>query len=92
MTGTPRIGQLVYSRAGRDSGRPMVVLRVLDDRFVEVTDGSLRPRQRPKRKNVRHLEAGTAVHPGLAVGEVPDDAGLRGWLARAGAAEARQGG
>ncbi|GAB6877302.1 KOW domain-containing RNA-binding protein [Thermaerobacter litoralis] len=49
------IGQLVTSRAGRDQGRAYLVVGVLDDRFVLVADGDLRPADRPKRKNVRHL-------------------------------------
>lgn len=49
-------GQVVASRAGRDSGRLLVVLRVLDDRYVLVADGQVRTAERPKLKNVRHLQ------------------------------------
>ena len=85
VTGTPQPGQLVYSRAGRDAGLALVVLAVSDARHVLVTDGRLRPGSRPKRKNVRHLDAAGAVHPGLAAGQAATDAELRHWIATAGA-------
>lgn len=50
-----RIGQVVTSRAGRDSGRLYVVTDVLDDRFVLVADGDVRRLKKPKKKNKRHL-------------------------------------
>ncbi|HEX6989439.1 MAG TPA: KOW domain-containing RNA-binding protein [Bacillota bacterium] len=83
----PRPGQLVTSRAGRDKGRPFFVLRVVDERYAEVADGDLRSVERPKRKNVRHLQPHTVVHPGLAAmlerGEFPSDEALRHMLAEA---------
>lgn len=56
-----RPGQVVTSLAGRDRGRRMIVLRVVDDRYVLVVDGELRRLQRPKRKNRRHLQPHGAV-------------------------------
>ncbi len=92
MTGLPRVGQLVYSRAGRDSGRPLVVVAIEGDRYAVCSDGAVRPGSRPKRKNVRHLEAAQAVHPGIAAGTVPADPELRVWIAAVtGAGEAREG-
>lgn len=52
---TVRLGQLVTSVAGRDRGRQYIVVRVVDERFVDVADGSLRLVSKPKRKNLRHL-------------------------------------
>lgn len=49
-------GQIVISKAGRDRGRVYVVYRVLDDRYVLVVDGLSRRVERPKKKNVRHLQ------------------------------------
>lgn len=75
------IGQLVTSRAGRDRGRPYLVVGVLDDRFVLVADGDLRPVDRPKRKNVRHLVFHRAwaqeIREQLAAGKRPANAELR---------------
>lgn len=50
------IGQVVVSRAGRDAGRPLVVVGIAGDRFVLVADGELRKVSNPKKKNVRHLK------------------------------------
>lgn len=51
-----RPGQVVITTAGRDQGRRMVVLKVLDDRYALVADGDLRKVRRPKRKNRQHLQ------------------------------------
>lgn len=52
-----RPGQVVVSLAGRDRGRPFIVLKVLNERLVLVADGDLRKVNKPKKKNVRHLQA-----------------------------------
>ncbi|MGI6668521.1 MAG: RNA-binding protein [Acetivibrionales bacterium] len=49
------LGQVVVSRAGRDAGRRFVVVKVVDDFFVEIADGDLRKIEKPKRKKVKHL-------------------------------------
>ncbi|ABN54124.1 MAG TPA: RNA-binding protein [Hungateiclostridium thermocellum] len=49
------IGQVVYSRAGRDSGRKLVVVGIVDDKNVLVADGDLRRIEKPKRKKIKHL-------------------------------------
>lgn len=50
------IGQLVYSRAGRDSGRKFVVINIVNENYVLVVDGCLRKLENPKKKNCKHLE------------------------------------
>lgn len=79
-----RLGQLVYSRAGRDAGRPFLVVGMVGGRFVLVADGDLRPAGSPKKKNVRHLQATRRVHAGLAsrlaAGEAVSDAEVRSAL------------
>jgi len=49
------LGQIVVSKAGRDAGRRFVVVRVIDDSFVEISDGDLRKIEKPKRKKIKHL-------------------------------------
>ncbi|MGE5613439.1 MAG: RNA-binding protein [Bacillota bacterium] len=49
------LGQVVVSRAGRDAGRRFVVVKVVDDLYVEISDGDLRKIEKPKRKKVKHL-------------------------------------
>ena len=48
-------GIAAISRAGRDKGRPYVVLYELDANFVMVADGGNRKIERPKKKRRKHL-------------------------------------
>lgn len=50
------LGKIVYSKAGRDQGKVFVVVSILNDEYVYVCDGSLRPVEKPKRKKIKHLE------------------------------------
>ena len=50
-------GRLVRSTAGRDGGRPFVVVAEIDEDFVLIADGSLRKIDRPKKKRRKHLYA-----------------------------------
>ncbi|MCC3376627.1 KOW domain-containing RNA-binding protein [Cohnella sp. REN36] len=49
-------GELVRSRRGKDEGQIAVVIALADERFALVADGDKRRFDRPKRKNVLHLE------------------------------------
>lgn len=49
------LGRLVYSNAGRDKGRPFVVIDVLDSQYALIVDGSLRKIESPKRKKNKAL-------------------------------------
>jgi|HigsolmetaGSP12D_1036236.scaffolds.fasta_scaffold00058_38 ribosomal protein L14E/L6E/L27E len=49
-------GAIVRSRRGKDEDRLAVVIALLDGRFALVADGDKRRFDRPKRKNVLHLE------------------------------------
>ncbi|NLM44294.1 MAG: RNA-binding protein [Clostridiales bacterium] len=49
------IGQVVYSIAGRDEGRVFIVLGIIDDNHVYISDGDLRKVSKPKKKKVKHL-------------------------------------
>lgn len=50
------LGQIVYSKAGRDAGRRFIVVGILDDSNVLISDGDLRRIEKPKKKKVKHLE------------------------------------
>jgi len=52
----PIPGQIARVLKGRDAGKYCVIVRVLDSRFVEVADGDKRKFDRPKKKNIHHLE------------------------------------
>lgn len=51
-----KIGQIVFSIAGRDRGKPLIVVSKTDD-DIYVVDGKERPLKRPKRKNPKHISA-----------------------------------
>lgn len=50
-------GQIVYSTAGRDEGRKFVILSIIDDNYVYISDGDLRKVNKPKKKKVKHLKS-----------------------------------
>lgn len=49
------VGRIVCSKAGRDKDYFMVVVKSEED-YVFVCDGKERPLERPKKKNVKHLQ------------------------------------
>ena len=55
-----RVGQVVFSKAGRDKGYPMIVIGE-ESGHILVVDGKERPLSRPKKKNPKHLKATKTV-------------------------------
>ena len=53
-------GSVVIAKAGRDKGRAFAVTDIIDSRTVLIADGKSRPLERPKRKNVIHLQCTAA--------------------------------
>lgn len=51
-----KTGQLVRSLAGRDKGKHYLVLQTIDHRYALVVDGRTRTLDRPKKKNIVHLQ------------------------------------
>ena len=60
---SPQVGQFVRILQGRDADRFAVIIKVIDERFVLVADGEKRKFDRPKKKNVNHLELCEVVSP-----------------------------
>lgn len=50
------LGEVVCSKAGRDSGRLFIVTAFVDESYVLIVDGDLRKIEKPKRKKVKHLK------------------------------------
>jgi len=50
------IGEVVFSRAGRDGGRYYIVTEIVDDSFVKIADGDVRRLEKPKLKKIKHLK------------------------------------
>lgn len=51
-----RDGNIVLSKAGRDKGGYFIVLKVVDENYVLIADGSIRKVDNPKLKKCKHLE------------------------------------
>lgn len=51
------LGQLVVSTAGRDKGRKFIVLKIIDQNHVYISDGDLRKVEKPKKKKLKHIKA-----------------------------------
>jgi len=60
------LGQIVYSKAGRDSGKYFAVVEIVDENRVRIADGDTRRIKRAKLKNVRHLATEGDVLPKIA--------------------------
>ncbi len=50
------LGQVVCSKAGRDEGRFFIIIGIVDDKYVLVSDGDLRRFENPKKKKIKHLD------------------------------------
>jgi ribosomal protein L14E/L6E/L27E len=55
VDGNNYLGRVVLSKAGRDKDKFFIVLDILDDKYVYISDGFLRGVDRPKKKKVKHL-------------------------------------
>ncbi len=79
------VGDVVVSRAGRDKGRPFVILARPESEYALLVDGSLRRLERPKRKKLMHLMAApqgdSARMQALTLGKQVCDADIRRHLA-----------
>lgn len=60
------LGTIVYSIAGRDSGRFYTVVEIVDDTFVKIADGDLRRIDNPKLKKIKHLKSQGEFLPKIA--------------------------
>lgn len=69
-------GQIVFSKAGRDCGRFMVVVKT-EKCGIYVADGKERPLENPKLKNPKHLGATDYC---LSEGTFSTNRSLRGLL------------
>lgn len=80
------LGAVVISRMGRDEGRSFVVVNIIDDDFVLISDGRRRGMQHPKRKRKKHLKTTGIViaelQARLLEGAAVKDSEIRSWLKR----------
>lgn len=50
------VGNVVYSKAGRDKGNYYVIVGVVDSNYVLLADGKCKTIQKPKKKKNKHLQ------------------------------------
>lgn len=55
------IGQVVYSKGGRDKGKPFIITAV-EGEYVYLADGNLRKLEKPKKKKQKHVQMTKFVH------------------------------
>lgn len=51
-----KVGQVVRSKNGRDTGKVFIVLSIVDDNYVKIVDGKRRTLEKPKLKKIKHLD------------------------------------
>ena len=55
LDGNNYLGRVVLSKAGRDKDKFFIVLGILDDEYIYISDGFLRGVDKPKKKKMKHL-------------------------------------
>lgn len=56
MNSPVEVGRVVFSRAGRDKGKYFIIVDIIDEQYVNISDGDLRRLASPKKKKTKHLE------------------------------------
>lgn len=86
MNSETMLGRVVYSKTGRDSGNPFIIVQVVNDRYVIICDGDIRKIENPKMKNIKHLHftkmIAKEVIDYLNKGEIPDNHTIKKSLKR----------
>ena len=49
------IGKVVLSNKGKDKDQIYVIINVIDDKYISLSDGSTKTVQMPKKKNLKHI-------------------------------------
>ena len=71
-----QIGQIVFSKQGRDKGMPFVVLKV-EGEYLYLANGKCRLLIKPKKKKIKHVQPTNTVNEAVAKGERLLDCDLR---------------
>lgn len=61
------LGEIVYSRAGRDANKYFVIVGIIDESYVLLSDGSYRRFEKAKKKKIKHLK-----FTGIAIETIKD--------------------
>jgi len=92
------VGRVVYSKSGRDKGKTMVVIDIVNEQYCLVADGDIRRIEKPKLKNIKHLQLSNVkaneVLECMTRGEIPENHVIRNSLKKilgAGEIEGKEG-
>jgi ribosomal protein L14E/L6E/L27E len=58
------VGQIVYSKAGREKGRAFVVVKA-EGNYLYLAEGALRRLENPKKKKIMHIQKTHEIPEGL---------------------------
>jgi len=50
-----QVGQIIYSKCGRDKSKPFIILDIKDN-YLYLVDGDLRKLENPKKKKMKHVQ------------------------------------
>ena len=56
MQNNIKVGSVVLSTAGHDSGNYFVVVELENTEYVKICDGKTRPLEKPTRKKIKHIK------------------------------------
>lgn len=59
------LGQIVFSKSGRDKGKYYLVVKILDQSYCLIADGDIRKIEKPKKKKLMHLKATKTILPNI---------------------------
>lgn len=51
----------MYSKAGRDADRKFIVVKIVDEKYILISDGCLRKIEKPKKKQNKHVVSSGVV-------------------------------
>lgn len=75
------LGEIVYSKAGRDSGEAFIIIGIQDDHYIFLADGDIRRIEKAKKKKRKHvIETGfvdQALKKRLLEGNIVSNADIR---------------
>ena len=65
MQNNDLIGRLVISKVGRDKDKVYIITNMVDQSYVELTNGSTKTKEMPKKKKLKHLVLTDVMDEGI---------------------------
>ena len=65
MQNNDLIGRLVISKVGRDKDKVYIITNMVDESYVELTNGSTKTKEMPKKKKLKHLVLTDVMDEGI---------------------------